>query len=84
MSYYWFIREKILKNVWDKYHNKGAKQKAAKYYAANKEVLREDARKKYISLSKTGKDKIRKYQRERYYMNTVLNEKLKQYQRDYA
>ena len=73
-----------MKNVWDKYHNKGARQKATKYYAANKEVLREDARKKYRSLSKTGKDKIRKYQRERYHMNTVLNEKVKQYQRDYA
>ena len=30
MSYYWFNREKLLKNVWNKYHNKGGKQKAAK------------------------------------------------------
>ena len=36
MSYYWFNRSKILKDAWNKYHNKGGKQKAAKYYAANK------------------------------------------------
>ena len=28
MSYYWFNREKILKNAWDKYYNKGGKEKA--------------------------------------------------------
>ena len=31
MSYYWFNGEKILKNTWDRYHNKGRKEKAAKY-----------------------------------------------------
>ena len=50
--YYWFNREKILKNAWDKFHNKRGKKKFAKYYAANKEVLKEDARNKYRSLSK--------------------------------
>ena len=51
MSYYWFHREKILKNAWDEY-NKGSKGKAAKYYAANKKVLREDARNRYRNLTK--------------------------------
>ena len=32
MSYYWFNRGK---NAWNKYHNKGGKQKAAKYYKKN-------------------------------------------------
>ena len=32
MSYYWFNKEKLLKNAWNKYHNKGRKQKATKYY----------------------------------------------------
>ena len=50
MSYYWFNREKLLKDVWNKYHNKGGKGKAAKYYAANQEGLRENARNKYRSL----------------------------------
>ena len=83
MSYYWFNREKLLKNAWDKYHKKGGKQKAVKYYAANQEVLREDARNKYKNLLEKEKNKKRTYQRERYHMNTNLKERLKQYQRDY-
>ena len=27
MSYYWFNREKLLKNAWDKCHNKGGKKR---------------------------------------------------------
>ena len=68
MSYYWFNREKLLRNAWDEYHNKGGKQNAAKYYAAYQEVLREDPRNKYTNLSEKEKNKKRKYQRERYYM----------------
>ena len=30
MGYYWFNKEKLLKHAWDKYHNKGGKQKVAK------------------------------------------------------
>ena len=50
MSYCWLIRELILKNVLDKYHNKGGKEKAAKYYMQNREVLKEDVRNKYRDL----------------------------------
>ena len=56
MSYYWFNIEKMLKDAWNKY-NKGGKEKAAKYYAANKEIIREDARNKYRSLTENKKDK---------------------------
>ena len=35
MSYHWFNREKLLKNAWNKYYNKGGKQKAAEYYRKN-------------------------------------------------
>ena len=55
MSYYWFNRAKLLKNAWDKYHNEGGKQNAAKYYAANQELLRQDARNKYRNLSENKK-----------------------------
>ena len=72
-----------MKNSKDKYHNKGRKEKAAKYYLANKEVSTEIARNKYINLSGKARGIKRKYQRERYHMNTDLNEKLKQYQRNY-
>ena len=40
MGYYWFNREKILKDAWNKYYNKGGKQNPGKYYAASKEILR--------------------------------------------
>ena len=56
---------------------KEKKQKAAKYYAANQEVLREDARNKYRNLSEKEKNKREKYQKEKYYINTDLNERLK-------
>ena len=64
-----------MKNAWDEYHNKGGKEKAAKYYAANKEVLREDEE---IRYKKIQKDIERRYEIERYHMDTDLNEKLKQ------
>ena len=70
-----------MKNTRDKSHNKGGK-KTVKYYIANKEVLREDARNKYRNLSEK-KEKKRKYQRDRYHMNIDLNERLKQYKRNY-
>ena len=68
MSYYWFNREKLLKNARDKYHNKGVKQKAAKYYATNQTVLREDAKNKYRNLSKKENNKKRK----RYHMKRKI------------
>ena len=51
MGYYWFNREKILKNVWNKYHNKGGKQKAAEYYKKNADVIKFEARNKYKNMS---------------------------------
>ena len=56
MSYYWFNREKLLKNAWNQYHNKEGKEKASKY-AADQEILVEDAKNKYRSLSEKEKDK---------------------------
>ena len=50
---------------------------------STEKVLREDARNKYRNLSEKEKNKKMRYQRERYHMNTDLNEKLKQYQRNY-
>ena len=52
MSYYWFNKEKLLKNAWDKHHNKGRKQKAAEYYRKNADLIRLEARNKYKILSK--------------------------------
>ena len=71
-----------MKNAWEKYHNKEGKQKAANYNRKNADLTRLEARNKYRNVSEKEKNKKRKYQRERYHMNTALNEKLKQYQRN--
>ena len=52
MSYYWFNREEFLKKANEKYHNKGGKEKAAKYYQDNKEAIKEKPRNKYKNLTK--------------------------------
>ena len=40
MSYYWFNRQKLLQKASDRYHNCGSKEKTAKYFIANKDVLK--------------------------------------------
>ena len=49
----------------------------------NVDLIKLEARNKYCNLSEKEKNKKRKYQKERYYMNTDSNERLKQYQRNY-
>ena len=57
ISYYWFNREKLLKNAWDKYHNNGGKQKAAAYYRRDVDFIRLEAKNKYKNLSEKYKNK---------------------------
>ena len=64
MSYYWVNREKLLKNAWYKYHNKGAKQKAAEYYKRNADLIRLEAKNKYRNLAEKYKNTKRKSQRD--------------------
>ena len=61
MSYYWLKRKELMQKVWDKCHNKGGKEKPAKYYAANREVLRENARNKYGDQSIKTSEKSLKF-----------------------
>ena len=65
MSYYVENRDEILKIAYDRHHNKGGKEKAAKYYRKNADLLRHEANMKYKNMSKKEKDKKRKYQRDR-------------------
>ena len=60
MSYYWFNREELLKKANEKSHNKGGKEKAAKYYKDNEEAIKK-ARNKYKNLTKEGKELKRQY-----------------------
>ena len=47
MSYYWFNRQEILQKVKEKY----SKEKAAEYYAQNKEAMKQKSRERYTILS---------------------------------
>ena len=42
---------------------KYSKEKAAEYYAQNKETIKEKSRERYKNLSQKEKDKIKEYQR---------------------
>ena len=46
MSYYWFNRQELLQRAKEKYGN-GGKEKTAKYYQANKDVIKEKEKDKY-------------------------------------
>ena len=40
MRYYWFNKQELLKEAKEKYGDNGGKEKAAKYYKGNKDVLK--------------------------------------------
>ena len=56
--YYCFNRKELLKKTYDNYHNKGGKEKDAKYYQENKEMIKERERHKYKMMSTEEKNKI--------------------------
>ena len=62
MSYYLFNRQEILRKVKERY----SKEKAAEYYAQNKEATIEKSRKRYKNLPQEQKDKIKDYQRKKH------------------
>ena len=57
MNYYWFNRPKILQKAKEKY----SKEKAAAYYAQNKEAIKDKSRKRYKNFSQEEKHKIKEY-----------------------
>ena len=62
MNYCWFNRQEILQNAKGKY----SKEKAAEYYAQNKEAIKEKSGERYKNLSQEIKDKIKEFQRKKY------------------
>ena len=62
MSYYWCNSQEILQKAKEKY----SKEKAADYYAQNKEAIKETSIERYKNLSEEEKDKIKEYQRKKY------------------
>ena len=57
MNYYWFNRPKILQKAKEKY----SKEKAAAFYAQNKEAIKDKSRERYKNLSQEEKYKIKEY-----------------------
>ena len=55
MSYYQDNKGELLKKAYDRYHNRGGKEKAAKYYRKNTDLLRYKANMKYKNMSKKEK-----------------------------
>ena len=55
MSYYWFTRQEILQKVKEKI----SKEKAAEYYAQNKEAIKEKSRERYKNLSQEEKTRLK-------------------------
>ena len=51
LSYYWFNRQELLQKANDRYHNCRGKEKPAKYYLENEDILRENTRNRYKNLS---------------------------------
>ena len=63
MSYYWFNKKEILQKAKEKYDNCDGKEKAAEYYQANKAVLKEKAKLKFVKKEKKAK---REYNKNKY------------------
>ena len=55
-----------MKKAKEKYHNNGGKEKAAKYYLDNKDILKEKAKHVYRNLSEEKKEAKRLYLKDRY------------------
>ena len=73
MDYHQKNKDKLLKKVYEKYHNSGGKEKAIEYYKENKEKIKKRERERYRNMDKFEKnDKIKK-SLDRYYR--LKNEK---------
>ena len=56
MSYYWLNKEKLSKKAKERYGN-GGKEKAAKYYKDNNDIIKEKEKDMYRNLSEEEKAK---------------------------
>ena len=77
MSYYIKNKEILLEKAYDKYHNKSGKERAKKYYQANKEQIKKKERLKYWFMPENEKEIVRKRSLYRYYkmkFNNIKNE----------
>ena len=76
MNYFWFNRQEILQKAKEKY----SEEKAAQYYAQDKEAIKEKLKKHYKNLSQEKKTilksiKEKKYQELVHYKKEALKNK---------
>ena len=64
-SCYWFNRQELLQKAKEEYDN-GGKDKAAKYYRDNKDVIKEKTNSKYKNVTEEEKKAKRQYSKNRY------------------
>ena len=57
----------LLEKAYDKYHKKGGKERAKKYYQENKEEIKKRERLKYWFMPESDKEIVRQRSLERYY-----------------
>ena len=67
MSYYKKNKEVLLEKSYDKYHNKGGKEREKRYYQENKEEIKKKERLKYWFMPESDKEIVRQRSLERYY-----------------
>ena len=65
MNYYWFNRQELLQKARKKYDN-DVKEKAAKYYQDNKDVMKEKANSESKNLEEEEKEAKTQYSKNRY------------------
>ena len=65
MSYYWFNKQELVQKLKEKHEN-GGKEKSAKHYRDNKNVLKEKARYRYKNLSEEEKEAETERSKNRY------------------
>ena len=67
MSYFKKNKEVLLEKAYDKYHNRGGKERAKKYYEENKEEIKKKERLKYWFMPESDKEIMRQRSLERNY-----------------
>ena len=65
--YYWFNRKGLLKKAYDKYHNKGGKEKAALYYKKTQRNNKKIEKDRYRSMADIERNEKTRKSLERYY-----------------
>ena len=75
MSYCKKSKEVLLEKAYNKYHNGGGKERAKKYYQANKEEIKKKERLKYWFMPESDKEIVRQRALERYCRMKISNYK---------